>query len=1330
MIGGSGYRAVSGLKSLGSPGDKGPVTEDEARVSDPIGVTTKLWRPSTQWMSDSHKRTLTLGPHWDQLKQSLSETIKSFTDKKVKKPVSRQVVFKLLGAQFVRANYPTYKQEPHTLEEPYMMPDVRDALLKEFRKELLTVVTKHLDKTNFKENPSYKAYQRAVTGAYSKRLDSEVNCMVSAAVERAVQMQSASGGFVGSMDSMTEADKELMATKMGEASKQARESGRIELLGQGLATLLLGNGFELSQDDIEQHVRLYGDTLALDDSDPFNDKSSRTHPADLLEFEDGGNLVLDPGTWSKRMDHNSRALLRALIGRCLPASLRKFLYKWRLFDSDDVEATNSVMKRNVAIHHLKDATKSALFTMISRTVPILFNGDLREYDSKETRNAVNVVLNQFFVTYGTQHASHIPLIVPLLCAFPREPLRGPVLVSMFNCLLTVLPGNGASRAGSLAVAREAVEHLERQDKDLHDFMVGLLEKAKAQQNELRSMNLTYRNLGEFREIATYLVPWVDNCFVGYLKRSATDFIWDQCFICGWQKQFPIFVADVIQAARKDLLTTKSAYELQNMITTSGRNVTTRSLRKLCRARAKDKGESNKPFRPKLGGFYDVPLLTRLHDAQPESTSVKRIQRLLAMVGGAEDLRRARDEEESNNIRKALEYLEQATVTCVRGDHMTLSTLLVEKHIAADAITSKSQSLLYVAAYNGHPKCVQTLLEHKAPIDVGDNTVGLSPLHGTIIGANSRLDHGLKDVSERYRFCLRYLLDAGADPNYPATRTIIRPREMIGADEYDKLRKDRTATIGKLAVCPPQSTPLHLATACAMLHGTRYYGSPELVLLLRRHGADVGKMNAESETPAGLVAQPSCPLAIKHALEVPKITDQDVDCINTIRQAAGIGAESKFAKAMSKAQKCGTRNYRVIINGTGGLEGGEAAKELPVLGKWEVAGATALSLACAKGHIKIVRALLDAGADPECGRPGPFTPLMTACRSLGSRGDPKNPPIIDLIKRLVKAGANANCRSAETGGTALHFVAMKGLEELYDHLVQKAKGNGTVADFRGHTPKSLLGEATGKATTGLGDVGKVPDMHQDTGKQGPSSSKKKVKKPAGPRETIDVTLSGKLIVQLTVPPRIKNFDQLVETRDLVMDCADNVEQLDKLSFEAVSLSKTGAQGAKDLVQDAVDKALTNKYKTIRDNRNVSFLKAKVKNNDGKPVLVKLRILENADDGPEEAFTRANIVVERLNLPTSAAAKLAKALVSYSAKKGKTDKVSFAACSTFPPRHKLTSYHEIRACLFIFIFFVCFFASPPALSFLIVHLSRPPRVELLPLFLFRRRKRNSNAIDEGV
>ena len=67
----------------------------------------------------------------------------------------------------------------------------------------------------------------------------------------------------------------------------------------------------------------------------------------------------------------------------------------------------------------------------------------------------------------------------------------------------------------------------------------------------------------------------------------------------------------------------------------------------------------------------------------------------------------------------------------------------------------------------------------------------------------------------------------------------------------------------------------------------------------------------------------------------------------------------------------------------------------------------------------------------------------------------------------------------------------------------------------------------------------------------------------------------------------------------MDCADNVEPLDKLSFEAISLSKSGAQGAKDIVQDAIDKALMNKYKSIRDNRDVPFLKAKVKTTTENP-----------------------------------------------------------------------------------------------------------------------------------
>ena len=39
------------------------------------------------------------------------------------------------------------------------------------------------------------------------------------------------------------------------------------------------------------------------------------------------------------------------------------------------------------------------------------------------------------------------------------------------------------------------------------------------------MNLTYRDIAEFREIATFLVPWIDTCFIGYLRKAAAAFIW-------------------------------------------------------------------------------------------------------------------------------------------------------------------------------------------------------------------------------------------------------------------------------------------------------------------------------------------------------------------------------------------------------------------------------------------------------------------------------------------------------------------------------------------------------------------------------------------------------------------------------------------------------------------------------------------------------------------------------------------------------------------------------------------------------------------------------------
>ena len=45
---------------------------------------------SNAWVNTVNKRTLTLGPHWDQLQGALTTIIKQFTDQKVKKNVSLQ----------------------------------------------------------------------------------------------------------------------------------------------------------------------------------------------------------------------------------------------------------------------------------------------------------------------------------------------------------------------------------------------------------------------------------------------------------------------------------------------------------------------------------------------------------------------------------------------------------------------------------------------------------------------------------------------------------------------------------------------------------------------------------------------------------------------------------------------------------------------------------------------------------------------------------------------------------------------------------------------------------------------------------------------------------------------------------------------------------------------------------------------------------------------------------------------------------------------------------------------------------------------------------------
>ena len=101
-IRGSGYSAVNALrntnneKSIIDPNNNNNTNRILNREDDPGQIApndAKNWVASNAWVNTVNKRTLTLGPHWDQLQNSLTTIIKQFTDQKVKKNVSTIYIY-------------------------------------------------------------------------------------------------------------------------------------------------------------------------------------------------------------------------------------------------------------------------------------------------------------------------------------------------------------------------------------------------------------------------------------------------------------------------------------------------------------------------------------------------------------------------------------------------------------------------------------------------------------------------------------------------------------------------------------------------------------------------------------------------------------------------------------------------------------------------------------------------------------------------------------------------------------------------------------------------------------------------------------------------------------------------------------------------------------------------------------------------------------------------------------------------------------------------------------------------------------------------------------
>ena len=1338
-------------------------------MEEKVGNNTSYY-PHSGFVYAANKKSLVGSKPWSDLSEAASSIIKAIIEKYKDKPQAKQILFSLVGEDFVAKHYDVNTDyQPHLLEVPFMLPDVRVALEEEFTSILCEAISKATSDPKHPMNSSdaFVGYRAMVGRVYGSAMAEEVRLM------------SVTGFDVDQNVTRRHGSKRSSGRSEGETGGGSGRSSS-ELISIAISTLLLGNGFAIDDNEVRSNMRHHsltgtrdsaetgtsstssssssaasssssssspsGSTTMLsglkesvhgnDSNQMSNEQEARTapthsHHSDLLAYMDGTSLVTSKQKWGETFKKEAKAMMRVIVGRCVPIALRRFMMKWRIFNPEHVALTSTVIRRNMAIDKLTTPTISVVDNLLVRATSQTFLDVLRDFDTPRLRGAVLALLNQYFTYSGSQHPSHVCLCIPLLTAFSNQPKEGPYVVSMFHLLLELLPGGGPSRSDALVVARRIVDTLANIDPELFLYLSELVNRARHYQQTVE-----FGNTSEFAELAVFIKPWVETCLVGFIRREAVLFVWDQCFLTGWGgTNFDKFCIDVLLIIRRKLMEVRSAPELKRAMILLPRRVHTRNLRESFAKRT-----TQFPKERKLDSFWSQPPLKRLSKEVSKEIDLVRIEKLLAITGAAGALRRHADLQARKNDFETQRDMKLMVAACEKGDVVKAQELLDEINIEVNDVVEDGRTFLYIAAEYSHLEIVELLLDNDADPNLGMESTGVTPLMACIIGANVLQEGQMRKRPDETAAVIVSLCNAGADIDARSRRTILRSKDMmtdvkrekqvgrgkggivigkaLAADlsfglsvkAEDELMRQDTTVGDELTLVPRGSTALHVAVACACAEGTRYWCHPQLVMLLLACGASPTIRNITELTPKQLFEDckinPKNGAALASALSIPtsvqKSTSEkgggggddgggdggsgiDESLLRTaasLRAGVRTGQLSQIKRVM-KTVEGDEVALNFIIHAIGGLQTMssllvESKKNNylkrkrkkyeynPLTPDWHSDCATPIALAARQGYKDVVEALVSAGASMNVGLPGPITPMMQSFVGAGfKKGKAEGAgweACRETGKWLFENGANVQMRSCDTGETALHTSASSGLEDIYNNLKASLPPSGSsnlkvdseTPDWIGNVPENLLATALGRpipirVPNQQGDPLVAPGEHLDDFVEDIPSEDDGLDKSELKIIIADVPAADALgFLHIPLDEIVKDVDQLVGTRTLVLGHLENNTKLAGLLDDIVKATGVDEKKAKIEIQNSVDVALLKKMKKLRDDRSVPMLKARVKNSEGDPVIIKIRALMPGDD-PKLAQKLAEVAAKRKGLPNKAIKKLAKHVLAFSAKK---------------------------------------------------------------------------------
>jgi ankyrin repeat protein len=344
------------------------------------------------------------------------------------------------------------------------------------------------------------------------------------------------------------------------------------------------------------------------------------------------------------------------------------------------------------------------------------------------------------------------------------------------------------------------------------------------------------------------------------------------------------------------------------------------------------------------------------------------------------------------------------LACESGSAAVVERLL-QAGVSANATGPYGETALHTCAHAGNTAAVRVLIAAGASVDPGDNWRGQTPL--------------MWAAAEGHPQTMQVLIEAGADVD--ARSTIIEWERQRTSEPRDKW-------------LPPGGwTPLLLAARESCV---------ACVDVLAAAGADLNIVDPERHT-ALIIAAVDAHTMPDSNRPAPTEMDDKLTAWDIVTKLVEGGAKVDIPLRQRVP-------YRTKIDrGADGILG---------------AGTTPLLRAAKTGDAKVVKLLLDHGANPLATAGRGVSSILLAANVGTSESDrtgrrKTEAGAIETIRLLMKAGASINAADGQ-GRTAAHGAALWGLTEVIRFLHE----NGvdlTRKDSRGLTPlQTALGQAGG------------------------------------------------------------------------------------------------------------------------------------------------------------------------------------------------------------------------------------------------------------------------------